>query len=463
MQQIEEKRDSIDLKIMLCAGLRKWKWMLIVGLFIAVLVGGYEFILGISLSKDDYANWDSVMKIRDKKIEYSSSIEKAELDNTTVEKKIDDQQEYLKKSIYINLNPYDIQCAEAEYYVSTDYKIMPGMNYQNTDYTDTVANSYVSILTNADILNSISLKYGMESRYLKELLQISVSNRILSISVIHDDVDKAQQILDDVISYLPSIGEEITDGITEHTLSLINKTSYSYIDLNLIDKQKEQTALLQSLNQTKTENNNVIDDATYNLRKLENDEEKINNSTANIFKKMVKYAVVGFLAGLFLVYCYGCFLYFISDKVYIGTEIANRFGLKIIEKITSGKNKTIIDKIICKAEDRIYKEPIQDNYRVIAENIMGMKEKPSKILLTGCIEAEKLDEICKNILPLLVDITVKANRDILNNPDAINDLADCNAIVLVEQCGKSRYSVIANEIRKAEWFDKKIMGCVVIE
>ena len=284
MEPNEEKRDRMDLRFMFYAGLRKWKAMIIAGLIIAVLLGIYAIISSITASNDDYANWDKVVEIRDNKLKYSNSMDEAELDNVTIDKKISDQQEYLDKSIYINLDPYDIQCAEAEYYISTDYKILPGMDYQNMDFTDTIARSYVSLLTNADIMNEVAEKFGTQSRYLKEILSIYVSDRILTVKVIHSDVDTAQQILECVVGYLPSIGEDITKNIAEHSLGLINNTSYSYINLDLIDKQKEQNALLQSLNQTKAENNNIIDDATYNLRELDKDENALSNDT-NVYSK----------------------------------------------------------------------------------------------------------------------------------------------------------------------------------
>ena len=103
MEPNEEKRDRMDLRFMFYAGLRKWKAMIIAGLIIAVLLGIYAIISSITASNDDYANWDRVVEIRDNKLKYSNSMDEAELDNVTIDKKISDQQEYLDKSIYIIL------------------------------------------------------------------------------------------------------------------------------------------------------------------------------------------------------------------------------------------------------------------------------------------------------------------------------------------------------------------------
>ena len=88
MEQNGEKRDRMDLRFMFYAGLRKWKAMIIAGLIIAVLLGIYAIISSITASNDDYANWDKVVEIRDNKLKYSNSMDEAELDNVTIDKKI---------------------------------------------------------------------------------------------------------------------------------------------------------------------------------------------------------------------------------------------------------------------------------------------------------------------------------------------------------------------------------------
>lgn len=75
-----------------------------------------------------------------------------------------------------------------------------------------------------------------------------------------------------------------------------------------------------------------------------------------------------------MVYVCGCMAYVIGDRIYIGNEISDRFGMVIIGKIASGKNKNIIDKRISRIEGRCCDNSLNDNYQLIAENIMGMKE-----------------------------------------------------------------------------------------
>lgn len=462
MNETHKNQNEINLITMLYSGIRKWKQMLIGGCLLAVLLGAYMLISGISVSDDEYANWDNIVQIRDNKFKSTRAKENAELNNLTIEKKIQDQEGYLEQSIYINLDPYNISCAEAEYYISTDYKIMPGMDYQNKDLTDTVAQNYVSLLSNADVLNNVAEQFGTESRYLKEILDIHVSNRILTISVIYDNADMAVSILDSIISYLPSIGDEIMNSISEHTLKLINRTSYSYIGLELIDEQEKQKSVLQTLNQYKTTNDNTIADATYELRELDKQEAVLYRST-NIVRRVIMYAIVGFVVGGILVYAYGCVAYIVSDKVYIANELGVRYGIRIIGRMASGRNKNVIDRSIAKAEGRAYVPVADSDYHVIVGNLIGMKEHTGSIFLTGSTDESVIQGIAEKIASLLDGITIKYGYDIFNNPDSVTMLSSCDSVLLVEECGKSRYSVIEKELDKAEWFGKKVIGCVVVE
>ena len=454
--------DEISLLTMLYAGLHKWRLMLICAVVLAVLTGVFGGYKAYGETQDEYANREKMISIRDKKLESSRALEEAELNNLVISQKIADQQEYLDKSIWINMDPYDIHYAKAEYFIDTGYQIMPGMDYQNRDYTDTVASTYRSRLMNADILNAVAERCGTEYRYLKELLSVSVSNRILTISVINKDDESAQAILEDIVSYLPVIGKDITESIAEHTITLIDESAYSYVDLGLVDKQGEQSARLQTLIQTKEDNDNIIADAEYDLYELEKEEQALVGEPG-IMTNAIKYAIIGAVLGIVLAFIYGCCKYILGGKVYIADELGTRYGLHIIGTIASGKNRSLIDAKIAKAEGRTYRIASDSDYRAIAGNLMGMKEIPDSIFITGGVDAETIEKTAQRIIPMLKGITVEYGADIINNPDSIDKLSQCNGVIFVEECEKSRYADVDKQLEKAKWFGKKIIGCIVAE
>ena len=54
--------------------------------------------------------------------------------------------------------PYNVHTATASFYVTTEYKILPGMDYQNPDYTNAVLSSYSNLLTEHQTIGALARK-----------------------------------------------------------------------------------------------------------------------------------------------------------------------------------------------------------------------------------------------------------------------------------------------------------------
>ncbi|MCG4808492.1 hypothetical protein L0P46_11525, partial [Collinsella aerofaciens] len=71
----------------------------------------------------------------------------------------------------------------------TGYEIMPGMVYQNQDYTDTILQAYQGLLTSSAVMEDVAKSVGTEPRYLKELVNVTIGinggqlNHLLTINV----------------------------------------------------------------------------------------------------------------------------------------------------------------------------------------------------------------------------------------------------------------------------------------
>ena len=91
---------------------------------------------------------------------------------------IANQQEYLDHSIWINMSPYDVCEARADLFVSTGYQIMPGMEYQNRDNTDTILQAYQSLLTSSAVLEDVAKQVKTEPRYLEELVEVTIGESL---------------------------------------------------------------------------------------------------------------------------------------------------------------------------------------------------------------------------------------------------------------------------------------------
>jgi len=51
----------------------------------------------------------------------------------------------------------------------------------------------------------------------------------------------------------------------------------------------------------------------------------------------------------------------------------------------------------------------------------------------------------------------------LEDAETVKKLPECDGVVFVEQCGRSKYSALELEIERVKDLGKSVVGCVVLE
>ena len=51
----------------------------------------------------------------------------------------------------------------------------------------------------------------------------------------------------------------------------------------------------------------------------------------------------------------------------------------------------------------------------------------------------------------------------LQDVQTVRELPECDGVILVEQCGVSKYSTVEGELEKVLDLGKSVVGCVVFE
>ena len=134
----EQYEQEIDLKDLMFAVLHKWRPVILVAVVLAVLLGGAKGAMTYRQQNDPEVSKETREKYQEELDLYEKNKETAEREIENLKTDIANQQEYLDKSIWINMSPYDVCESRIDMYVTTGYEIMPGMVYQNQDYTDTI-------------------------------------------------------------------------------------------------------------------------------------------------------------------------------------------------------------------------------------------------------------------------------------------------------------------------------------
>ncbi len=152
-----------------------------------------------------------------------------------------------------------------------------------------------------------------------------------------------------------------------------------------------------------------------------------------------------------------------GDKVFSARELKDRYKVKILGKLSSGKKVGAIDAWLNRLEGRAYNVDEDAEYRLIAANVKNYAGDMKKILVTGSVAADVLAHAAEALKAELGEIQVVAGNNMLENVETVRELPECDGVILVEQCGVSKYSAVEAEIEKVLDLEKSVVGCVVFE
>ena len=104
----EQYEQEIDLKDLMFAVLHKWRPVILVAVVLAMLLGGAKGAMTYRQQNDPEVSKETREKYQEELDLYEKNKETAEREIENLKTDIANQQEYLDKSIWINMSPYDV-------------------------------------------------------------------------------------------------------------------------------------------------------------------------------------------------------------------------------------------------------------------------------------------------------------------------------------------------------------------
>ena len=471
---------EIDLKELMFAVLRKWRPILAAAVVLALLLGGFKAVSAqrsLNSAGDEDDSYAAALEEYEQKLEICNR----EIDNLTSD--IVNLQKYVEDSILMNTSPYDVWEAKAELFVETDKS--GDSEYGTDNLTATVMRAYQSALTSGELLSEIGADMGMEERYLQELITVTiglddyyrlddlmtVQNRdngftirnqkdnhyimqdnLLTIQVRHKDEEEARKLLTQLLDGMELFQDRIRSGIALHTVKEISNSVSSKVDLSLADQQSGERDRLNRLN------------ASLEEKKKELEDIKSPEAQANPVSSGIKYGGIGGVLGAFMAVFFVCIGFVMSDKVYSAKELKYRFKIKILGRLPlAGGKAGRIDKWLNGLEGRASGDNEDEEYGLISANICNYMEGARSLLVIGSAAEPHIDEAVSQLSSRLPGIKVMTGGNLLKDARGLKKLPECDGVILIEQCGKSLYSDVEQEIEKASDLQKLVVGCIVFE
>ena len=489
-----QNEEEIDLVALMMTLLHQLKPILLTAVVCAILA------TGLGVAKNAYSSYaapkaensgdgtvvkssaqrayeEKLVEYREEKTEHDSNVQEYESEllknQQTIESmkvKIENTKEYLEKSVLNSINPYNVHVAQADMYVATDYKILPGMEYQNEDYTDAVLQAYSSLMINSETMGSIAKSIGMEERYLRELVSVSgdSSTRLLTVRVYGSDDATTSKILNALLARMDAIQEIVESSVGHHSIAQLANTSTVQVLTWLRDSQQQNRENLTDLqNQVTTLEaadrvlQQSIEDEQQALDAMEPPEE-VKTGTS-----VVKLVVLGFLLGGVLACGVIVVRFLMEGKVYSGKELNQTTGLPLLGTLASERTKKAgkLDAALNKMEGRPDGSSDEEMIRLMAVTVRSRAPEADSILVTGDLPAEQLNALAAALqnTDALRAQTVKAAESILQNAATVPQVIDADAIVLAADCTCSRYADVKDQTERIRRLGKNILGCIVFE
>lgn len=494
----ETEIDLLDLGKYLLS-LRRIVWILLAGVLCALCLGSYKYFAqkkAVIKHEQTQAQAESEseteteteteptleiefdpQQYKDELKTYEAQSELVAVSNESIRSLFKEHEKYLKNSPYMQLDPYHVWRAQAMYQITSMDRFYPA--YQ-------IKELYRYELVETDYLEDLAKKRGIKPEYLREFVGASgagsatapggstsdivireaddddrMTSELLVLTATGSSKDDAQELLDVMMEEIQSAREKFTSEYP-HELRRLSEYCTETVDTSIRNAQKDHEAYSQTLLTQLKDNRDranffekpkseeelweeaesewkakkELSSAPQEMTETEEAEEEKVLETPK--KSAVKFALIGLVAGIFIMCLAYAVQYMLRDKLVDYADV-QREGFSLIELASI---------------------PEQD-LSMAAASIRSFTRDRRRVFCTGFAEESVFHEICEGLKERLADYTLVSGRDVITDSASRDKILDCDIVVLVEQKGVTRYSDMRKEVTYLYHADKEIIGMVI--
>lgn len=435
-------------KDLLFAALYRWKAAVVLGVVLALLLGGLQLRKALNAGAVDPADQAA----------YEAALEEYEMSRSALlgyeekyQEEISKHTQYMQDSVLLSLDPYGHYRGFLRLYVSTDYQIQPDKTYQTPDKTSHLLAGYQIVLRGDSTVTALAETAGLEWQLLDELYSVDFDGElgVLTVRIRHSDEAMLERLLAQVLQIAQQQQPVLAQTVGDHTLSVV------YQDVELVADTGVVTAIGD--NRTHLEYlNGELDKVRTQLDELEPPVEP--QAAAFSPKKAAIFGVLGFIAGFAVVAVCAWFIHMESDKVYSARLLQIRTGIKVLGTLRV-TNFDPVSGVIRKWEGRDTADPTRKAALLACD--LRNRFPEGKLLLAGSGSEE--DRIVLLDALRAAGIDVADAGSIIKDASAVEALQKADGVLLAEKCGQATCTDVFNQMQSVADYNKTLIGCIVLD
>lgn len=435
---------EISLLDLLAAAIRKGTKIIIFAVVVGLLVMGYSYIsanFAQDAEEEAYAMAEKERELRD----LQKTVDRAQ-------KGIDAEREYIRDSLYMQLNPYSTYQTRVNYLVTNVNVPLDGslgMMENPTEYViDRIIARYQLEWNGTDLQTLLNVPgyQNVEDRYLREVIGVgNGGNGNMYINIYAPSEAESQKLADAVSDVLTRLTKEVSAETYGHSITKVSTVTKQIISEGIRDNQSSHYDALDT----------YVDDLSEAQKDIDKMESE-HTSTGYIKKLIIGCFVGGVLAALWVM-----FRSMIRGLAESAEQVASQTGLKYLGSAVSGKETNIFARIASVVTGEKKWNSNDDALAYFAER--ASMEGKGKVLLTTTGASNNTERI-----EALLGVLKKSGTDaeylpaIDSSAETLAALKNSDNVLFAVEKSKTAVPDILEAKQLAEQAGKTALGYVML-
>lgn len=412
-----------------------------VGIFIvicAVLFGMLGIVQGGKAVTETEEQKQEIEEYNAKIAEYDSAIEDTQNAIAEADKQIGSLQEYIDNSIYMQIDPNNIQT------VSVQYGLKTSNNVGN------ILNSFITYINDGGLKEELSdTDEDLKVKYWRDIVSCYQSSNNLIVTVVHSDMDQAKRIMsiikERVMNYVPKVKNLQGD----FSLEELKISEYVKTDTGVVNNQNNNRNNLKNYTTNRADLNNKLigfqnSKKTY-IEKNEPDNLKAADTNTKVL--MVAYILLGILFGAVIAFVIVALKYILGDTLRTANDIKES-DLSLLGTYSAPNQ---------------YKPDLERSKMDV--EVLAKAKNADKVFFYVMSDDEISKKVAKDYEESLKasGIAVETGSNISESAEELKKMIACGNCVFIAEVGKTTYRQLEQQTRLCERFKTAVLGCVVVE
>lgn len=459
--KIRRSASELDIADLFWSVMGKWRRILVCGLALALLLGGFSGLRGLSRLRDteylqnvNQSNAEAVRVYEINRKEYESQVRRFSED-------LEQQEAYRAHSGLLALDPFRVYVCEGIYFVDAGSNTIIDSLTREPNYTQAIIAAYSERLNSLDerqiLQDAGQIFEDAEIDNYRGFLTVStdMESSTLRYKTYGTSEEQALALAAAVKDAIRDVGPRLSEMICEHSIALLNERVALQSDSDL-------AALHADFETSMSESSANLGVAVAAMDSLESP--KIENpSLSATIKSAVKRAVIGFAAGAFLAAAYYAFAFAVRGIVADPDDVTSRYGLPVLGVVPADKRKIALDRRIASHYGIPAGLSGEEGLRYVCVNLAESAKGEKTLLLTGSGDTESIHALGARLSAALPNLQIQPVGSICRDAEALKAFHECDNLVFAERLQHSRHNELRRELILSLESGKKVLGFILAE